>query len=96
MFIVTSIFKLPLLLGIWLIDTYYILSVIRIIVANIPEYCDSSLHRRLKHLTDWLPDKVSKCVARASSASIQPWLPWIIAILALLIVRQILVQLVII
>lgn len=91
MIFVTSIFNLPLLIAIWLIEVYLFLAVVRLILANVPSGRQSRLYQQVKLLTDMLPNFISRHLAKVSSASVPPWLPWVIAILLLCLTRQILV-----
>ncbi len=91
MIFVTSIFNLPLLIAIWLIEAYLFLAVARLILTNVPSGRQSHLYQQVKLLTDMLPNFISRHLTKVSSALVPPWLPWVIAILLLCLTRQILV-----
>jgi hypothetical protein len=95
MIFITSIFNLPLLIVIWLIEAYVFLAVARLILANISMGRQSSLYRQVKSLTDPIPDLISQHLGRVSSVSVPFWLPWVIVMLFLCFIRQILVWIVI-
>ncbi len=91
MIFVTSIFNLPFLIAIWLVEAYLLLAVARLILANVPSGWQSRFYQQVKLLTDLLPNFISRHLAKVSSASVPPWLPWVITILLLCLTRQILV-----
>lgn len=91
MIFVTSIFNLPFLIAIWLIEAYLFLAMVRLILANVPSGRQSRLYQQVKLLTDLLPNLVGQHLAKVSSVSVPSWLPWVIAILLLCLTRQILV-----
>lgn len=91
MIFVTSIFNLPLLIAIWLIEAYLFLAMVRLILANVPSGRQSRLYQQVKLLTDLLPNLVGQHLAKVSSVSVPSWLSWVIAILLLCLTRQILV-----
>lgn len=96
MFFVTNVFNLPLLIMIWLIEAFLFLAVVRLILANVQSARQGHMYQQVKFLTDLFPDVIGKGLAKvSSSASIPSWLPWVITVLLLLIIRQILVQIVI-
>ena len=88
MIFVTSIFNLPFLIAIWLIEAYLFLAVVRLILANVPSGRQSCFYQQVKLLTDLLPNYISRHLAKVSSASVPLW---VIAILLLCLTRQILV-----
>lgn len=94
MIFVTSIFNLPLLIAIWLIEAYIFLTVARLILANVPSGRQTRFYQQVKSLTDLLPNFIRHYLAEVIGASAPSWLPWVIVILLLCLTRQILIWIV--
>ena len=94
MIFVTSIFNLPFLILIWLIEAYLFLAAARLILVWIPGGRQSRFYDQVKVLTDRLPNLVCRHLLKAGSETVPSWLPWTIAISLLCLIRQVLVWIV--
>jgi len=91
MVVITSIFNLPLLILVWLIEGYIFLVVVRLILAHVPSSRQSNLYQPIKTLTDLFPNLISRHLAKVSRTPVPSWLPWVVTVLLLCLARQILI-----
>jgi len=91
---VTNLFNLPLLILIWIIELYLFLALARLVVARIPSARQSAFYQHLKLLTDFVPEALSRKLAKKKDAPVPSWLSWFIVILSGFIIRQILIVIV--
>jgi hypothetical protein len=94
MIIVTSIFNLPFLILIWLIEAYLFLVVMRLILTYAPWNRKIQFRQQTILLTDFLPDLTRKYLTRLGYIAPPNWVPWTITILPLCLTRQILIWIV--
>ena len=90
MIFVTSLFNLPFLMLIWLIDTYLFLALARLILGNLPQCRQSRGYQQIRLLTDWLIDLVHRILVNLAGEPLPRWVPWGGVILMLCLVRQVL------
>ena len=91
---ISSLFNLPLLIVIWLIEAYLFLAAARLIVAKIPSAKQTYFCQNLKLLVDFVPEALRRKLAKWKEKSIPPWLAWFIVILSGFILRQALIVIV--
>jgi hypothetical protein len=90
-----NILALLLVLAIWAIDTWLFVAGLRLILSLFPSIQHSNFCHSLAELVDPLTQTVVPYVSRWSHRSIPPWLPWVIIILAAIVVRHVLAVLVV-
>lgn len=81
----------PLVLGVWLLDAYLILSAIRLVLGQLHTRWAIRTRLALQRLTDPLPQATCHWLAARRSRPIPTWLPWAIVMVATIITRQLLV-----
>jgi hypothetical protein len=79
---------------IWLIEVYLFLATARLIVARISSARQTYFYQHLKLLTDFVPEALSRKLAKWKDKSVPSWLAWFIVILSGFIIRQALIVMV--
>lgn len=92
MIVITSLFNLPFLILIWLIETYLLLVAIRFLLAAIPALSHSHVHQKVKLLTDAAPDFVGRHLSQWTDSAVPAWVPWVIVVLSACMLRQLLIS----
>jgi uncharacterized protein YggT (Ycf19 family) len=90
----TNILVAPLLLAAWALDVYVFLACLRLLLGRFAGPAATNVCQGLGVITDPLPLAVGRVLARRSAAVLPSWLPWLIVILAAVILRYALVGLV--
>jgi len=91
MVVITSVFNLPLLILVWLIEGYIFLAVVRMILDHVPCSRQSNLEQPVKTLTDLFPELISRHLAKVRMQPVKSWLPWVVTVILLCLARQILI-----
>jgi hypothetical protein len=92
MVIITNTFNLPFLILVWLIEGYFFLAVVRLILAHIPNASQSHFYQQVKLITDFVPDLVGRQLRKFGNKVLPSWLPWVVTVLLLCLARQILIR----
>ena len=95
MIIVTSMFNLPFLMLIWLIDAYLFLALARLVLGNLPKCRQTQGYSQIRLMTDWLIDPVHWKLVHLTGGPVPRWVPWGVTILILCLIRQVLAWLVV-
>ena len=85
-----NILAAPLLVLMWTVDLYVFLASLRLLCSRIKNFDDTRWLNAIKELVDPLPALVGRQLARRSRRTVAPWLPWVIVILGLLLLRPLL------
>ena len=96
MILMRNLFNLLLLLLRWLIEFYLFLTALRLTMYLNASCRRSHCYGQVKLLTDPFPKLVGKHLAKPKKAPTQPWLCWLIVIVAAFVLRQILVSMVLV
>jgi hypothetical protein len=94
MVLVTSVFDLPFLFLIWVIDTYLFLATARLVIGLSPKARQSHIYSQLKLLTDPVPKLINMRFSRRTAIADHLDLLWLIVIGTGCILRQILISIV--
>lgn len=90
----TNILVAPLLLVAWTLDVYVFLACLRLLLGKFPGVGPARVSQCLQVITDPLPLAAARLLHRRSGKGVPPWLPWLIVILAAVIMRYAVVGLV--
>ena len=90
-----NLMALPFVLAIWAIDAYVLLVCVRLISGRLSGPKAMQLCSWLKPLTDPLPQAAGRWLRTRMKRVVPRWLPWLVTILLLSLVREVLVLLVI-
>jgi len=94
MIFVTSIFKLPFLFVIMLIDTFLFLAAARFIIGLSAKARKTHIYNQMKLLTDFVPNVIHRCLARGRAIPKPTGLLWFVAIVAIFVLRQIVISII--
>lgn len=94
MIFVTSIFKLPFLFLIMLIDTFLLLVVARFIIGLSAKARKTHIYNQIKLFTDFVPNVIHRCLARGKVIQMPTSLLWFVVIIAILVLRQIIISII--
>ena len=94
MFFATSLFNLPFLILIWLIEGYLFLSAVRLVLSRGNTTRQSHLYHQVKLLTDPLPNLIKRLYAKHTKVTAPTWMAWLVVIILACVVRQLLVSMV--
>jgi hypothetical protein len=86
----TDIFAVPLLLGVWAIDGYLFMLSLRLVADQVAGARSSEWHRGLCRLVDGPPRVVEDWLARQRGRRSPGWMPWVIIIVGIVLLRQLL------
>ena len=90
----TSILTLPLLIIIWCIDAYLILTSLRLLLAHFHSARANRWRSSLQPFTDPLPRALENFLSFKRDKPLPQWLPWLLAITGSLILRHLLLLIV--
>lgn len=96
MIFVISVFNVPFLILIWLIEAYILLLVVRLMLAWIPSVSQSHLYQRIAVLTDVIPTNVSRSLRRFTDSSVPSWVSWVIVLISACALRQLLMSILVV
>ena len=91
----TNIFTLALVLAIWIIDAYLILTAIRFALEYSMGTRNSSLVRWLVRVTDSLPMRLGQFISDKTRRKVHIWLPRALLLVAAVALRHVMVLLII-
>lgn len=91
MIVQTNILATPLLIVAWSIDVYLFLSALRFALSHLRGRRAQEACQWLKPMTDWLPSQVGHRLARRGECSHFTWLPWLVVIVACLVLRHLII-----
>jgi uncharacterized protein YggT (Ycf19 family) len=95
MIFVTSLFNLPFLMLIWLIEAYLFLALTRLILGSLPQCRQSHGYQQIRLLTDLLIAPIHRKLVTLAGNPVPFWVPWAVVILLLCLTLQILVWIII-
>lgn len=87
MIYVTNILAGPLLLIVWLIDVYLVLTSVRLVLSRLESGRALAAARSLERLTDPLPQAIHAWLSRKRRRSTGSWPAWLIVLLGGLALR---------
>ena len=95
MITITSIWGLPLVAALWALNTWLFLAGLRLALGQMRSSSRAiSWAQSMAALTDGIPHSLVRWLSRRGHA-VASWLPWAVAIVAGLILRQLLLRMVI-
>jgi hypothetical protein len=94
MIYLTSIFDLPFLFLIMLIDTYLFLTAARFIIGLSTKARKTHIYNQIKLFTDFVPDLIHKYLAKGNAMPKPTGLLWFVAIVAIVVLRQIVISII--
>ena len=87
-------FLLPLALAVWALDSYLFALTARCLLGRIRTRSGQRLGDALRPFTDAPPQYVSQVLTARSRRNYPSWLPWLLVVVSVLLVRQALVALI--
>ena len=90
----TNILALPLIIIVWVVDTYLLLLLARAILRRLSSACAAKLYASLKPFTDPPLQIVKQWLTRRSKKPVPHWLPWAIVMFGGLILRHLIVAII--
>jgi uncharacterized protein YggT (Ycf19 family) len=90
----TNILVAPLLLVAWAIDVYIFLACLRLLLGKLPGVGPGRASQCLQVITDPLALAVARLLHRPCAKGVPSWLPWLLVILAAIVLRYAVVGLV--
>ena len=79
----------PLILLVWLIDSYLFLASLRLVLGNIAATTHSPFCRGLRSFIDPIPQAVAQYIANHRGRPLPPYLPWLIVLGTGIVVRHV-------
>ena len=79
----------PLVLLIWLLDSYIALAAIRMALSWIDADWARQACARLAQATDPIPNAISRALSRRAKSPLRGWASWLIFLFVIVLVRQI-------
>ena len=90
----TSILMAPLILLIFAMDMYLFVSAARFVLRRISADWARRICTGLKPFTDPLPSVIERYLRKDRSTPVPAWLPWLVAVVGILVARHLLVSMV--
>ena len=87
----TSVMALPIVLLVWALDSYMFILALRLILGSARSIHSSRFYLALPQLTDGAAHRVDAWLARVRGKSNPAWLPWLVVVTTLVLVRHALV-----
>jgi hypothetical protein len=86
----TNILAIPLLLAVFLTDAYLLLACLRLTSAHLAGEAAQRVCQGLRAVTDPLPAAVGRLLGRGQAKTVPAWLPWLVVVSGVVIVRYVL------
>ena len=90
----THILAAPVVLVIWALDMYIFLSSARFVLRRLSAGWARRICTGLKPFTDPVPNAIERYFLKNRSKPVPAWLPWLVAMCAILVARHLLVSMV--
>jgi len=87
----TNILALPLMVLIWTMDMFLVLSAIRLVLGHLSNARARGARAGLQRITDSVPEAISGWLSRRRQKPVPPWLPWLIVFIAAFLVQHLLI-----
>ena len=91
MIIHTNILALPLILLVWALDAYLLIALIRLVLGGVRAMQSKPLYLCLQQLADGIPNRVDRWIAGWREVSNPSWLPWLVVLVSLIVIRHLVV-----
>jgi len=90
MITITNAYMFPLVISLWVIDTYVLLIGIRLLTRQLASASTSTITRCLAELIDPIPTRLHRWLSRYLRKPVGEWVAWLGVILILLMARHLL------
>ena len=87
----TNILALPLMLLIWIVELFLVLSAIRLALSHLSNVRAQGACTALQRYTDPVPEAIHGWLSRRWQKPVPAWLPWLIVIVSSLLLRHFLI-----
>ncbi len=91
MIISTNILALPLIVIVWAMDTYLFIASLRLVLGRVTAMQSKPLYLSLQQLADGIPNRVDRWIAGWRDVSNPSWLPWLVVLVSLIVIRHLVV-----
>ena len=87
----TNILALPLMLLIWIVELFLVISAIRLVLGHLNSVRAQGTCAALQRFTDPVPEAIHGWLSRRRQKPVPAWLPWLIVTVSSLLLRHILI-----